>query len=82
MQRFIGFYFQHHDFCTLRKLKFLGSILEENAQFLPLLLDKKLSAAAMALYPMTYHASGPLYKGVSRDYGKCDIKITKSYEYD
>ena len=33
MQRFIGFYFQHHDFCTLRKLKFLGGILEENTQF-------------------------------------------------
>ena len=45
----MSFYFQRYNFCTLCKLKFLGSILEENAQFLPLLLDKKLSAAAMAL---------------------------------
>ena len=45
----MGFYFQHHDLYILYKLKFLDSILEENAKFLPLLLDKKLSAAAMAL---------------------------------
>ena len=33
MQRFIGFYFQHHNLYVLYKLKFLGSILEENAHF-------------------------------------------------
>ena len=33
MQRFIGFYFQHHNIYTFYKLKFLGGILEENTQF-------------------------------------------------
>ena len=33
MQRFIGFYFLHHDLYVLYILKFLGGILEENTQF-------------------------------------------------
>lgn len=33
MQRFIGFYFQHHNLYVLYILKFLGGILEENTQF-------------------------------------------------